>query len=78
LHLSPTLTSRLNRVGSKRTDINSAPAHELETLRGIGCACSARIVAGRPYRGRNELVDRNIIPEAIYARIKNRLIAKQK
>lgn len=59
-------------------DINSASAEELGRLKGIGEARSAAIVKGRPYRGKDELVRRKIVPEAVYAGIKDQIIAKQK
>ncbi len=59
-------------------DINSASAQELSQLKGIGEARSAAIVKGRPYRGKDDLVHKKIIPEAVYADIKDKIIAKQK
>ncbi|MEE7458537.1 DNA-binding protein [Methylorubrum populi] len=59
-------------------DINSASAEELSQLKGIGEARSAAIVKGRPYRGKDELVRKKILPESVYAEIKDRIIAKQK
>ncbi|GAA0248460.1 hypothetical protein GCM10008965_16070 [Methylorubrum aminovorans] len=59
-------------------DINSASAEELSQLKGIGEARSAAIVKGRPYRGKDELVRKKILPESVYAGIKDQIIAKQK
>jgi DNA uptake protein ComE-like DNA-binding protein len=59
-------------------DINSATADELKALKGIGDAYSAKIIAGRPYKGKDELLQKNIVPEKTYAEIKDKIIAKQK
>ena len=59
-------------------DINSATSDELKALKGIGDAYSAKIIAGRPYKGKDELVQKNIVPEKTYAEIKDKIIAKQK
>ncbi|MDT2021021.1 helix-hairpin-helix domain-containing protein [Methylocella sp. CPCC 101449] len=58
-------------------DINTASAADLEKLKGIGAARSAAIIKGRPYRGKNELLDKNIVPKNVYEDIKDHIIAKQ-
>ncbi|MFN0105224.1 MAG: ComEA family DNA-binding protein [Bryobacteraceae bacterium] len=59
-------------------DINSADAAKLKTIPGIGDAYSAKIIAGRPYKGKDEIVSKAGVPQATYDKIKDRIIAKRK
>lgn len=63
---------------AEKIDINSAALDELATLYGIGEVRAKAIVKGRPYKGKDELVRRKIVPRSVYDRIKDRIIAKQK
>ncbi len=58
-------------------DINSASEKDLATLKGIGDVRAKAIVKGRPYKGKDDLVQKKIIPQSVYNDIKDQIIAKQ-
>lgn len=56
-------------------DINTATADQLKAIPGIGDAYSKRIIDGRPYTAKNQLVTRGILPQGVYNKIKDQIIA---
>ena len=63
---------------AKLVDINSASAEELDALPGIGKARGAAIIKGRPYANKTQLVSKGILPQSVYDKISDRIVAKQK
>jgi DNA uptake protein ComE-like DNA-binding protein len=58
-------------------DINTATPADLQTLPGVGEAYSKKIVEHRPYKRKDELVQKKIVPQATYDQIKDMIVAKQ-
>jgi DNA uptake protein ComE-like DNA-binding protein len=58
-------------------DINSAGKDELDALPGIGPVRAEAIIKGRPYKGKDDLLSRKILPESIYNGIRERVVARQ-
>ena len=72
--VAPKPAATSNRV---YVDINHATVKELKNIPGIGDAYANKIVAGRPYANKSQLVSKKVIPQSLYETIQGMIIAKQ-
>jgi DNA uptake protein ComE-like DNA-binding protein len=68
-------TAAVPRAGL--VDLNTATAAELKGLPGITDSDSAKIIRGRPYAEKSQLISRHVVSEATYDKIKDHVVAKQ-
>ena len=72
-HQKPAAPAHQSTVA--KVDINKASKEELEKLPGIGDAYADKIIAGRPYKGKDDLLHKKILPKATYDKVAPHIIA---
>jgi len=74
---APAPAAKDDKMAHEPLDLNTASEADLKTIPGIGDAYAKKIVQNRPYKRKDELVQKNVLPKATYDKIKDHVIAKQ-
>ncbi|HEY0161078.1 MAG TPA: helix-hairpin-helix domain-containing protein [Edaphobacter sp.] len=73
----PTKAATAAAAATSKLDINTATPDQLKAIPGIGDAYSKRIIDGRPYTAKNQLVSRGILPQGVYDKVKDQIVASK-
>lgn len=68
-------TMTVQQTKADLIDINTASVEQLQAIPGMGEVYAKRIIAGRPYYAKNQLVRRGILPQDVYDKVKDKIIA---
>lgn len=76
---APTSDARSTAAAPKMdtVDINSATAAELKMLPGVSDSDASKIIQGRPYSDKSQLVSKKVVSEPTYEKIKDHVVARQ-
>lgn len=73
---SPPATKGTQSSKANLVDINSATSEQLDALPGVGSAYAQKIIDGRPYHSKHDLVTKKVIPQSVYDKIKDQIVAR--